>query len=316
MIRVTAITKHKTILHNLQLENLQSAEIDWFWVDFDCPTEYEASFLDSYFHFHPLAIEDCLNFLQRPKMDHFEDHHFLVLHSINPATLEAAEVDLFLGRNFIVTYHSEPQQAITDFHEKLCTDTKSLDKGPIYASYAVIDKLVDYYFPVVYQTEDSLLGLEGGSSKLSSKQIMDEVFDIRADLLQIRKTIFPMRDLLYRMINSEKIEGIKKFHAYFRDVHDHLLKLSEMIESSREITSDIRDNFISVNSYRMNNIMKTLTVITTIFMPLTFIAGIYGMNFYFMPELNWKYGYFITLAVMLSIGIGMFSWFKFKGWFR
>lgn len=124
-----------------------------------------------------------------------------------------------------------------------------------------------------------------------------------------------MRDLLYRTINSERIEGVKNHLFYFTDVCDHLLKLSELIESDREITADIRDSYASFNSNRMNSIMKTLTVITTIFMPLTFVAGIYGMNFDNMPELHWQWGYFIVLGLLFSLGFGMYLWFRRKGWF-
>jgi magnesium transporter len=123
-----------------------------------------------------------------------------------------------------------------------------------------------------------------------------------------------MYELLYQAINSERIEGIKDHLVYFTDAYDHLLKLSEMIESNREITADICDSYISINSNRMNTIMKTLAVITTIFMPLTFIVGIYGMKFDHMPELHWQWGYFIVLGILFSIGIGMYLGFRRKGW--
>ena len=125
-----------------------------------------------------------------------------------------------------------------------------------------------------------------------------------------------MRELLYRITESKRLAIPTKKLVYFQDIHDHLIKLSDMVESSSEMTSEIRDNYISINSFRMNSIMKTLTVITTIFMPLTFIAGLYGMNFENMPELKWEYGYFLILAIMLLIGIAMMNWFKRKGWFR
>lgn len=123
-----------------------------------------------------------------------------------------------------------------------------------------------------------------------------------------------MRDLLYRMLNSERLRNFHKDKIYFSDIYDHLLKLSSMIESSREMTADIRDNYLSVNSAKMNRNMMVLTVITTIFIPLTFIAGVYGMNFRYMPELNWRYGYFAVWIVMLIIAITMYLWFKNKGW--
>ncbi|MGG1596965.1 magnesium/cobalt transporter CorA [Paenibacillus naphthalenovorans] len=316
MIHTFAVTHQSAIEQDLGLERLHSPEIRWYWVDFDCPTSEEAALLDTFFHFHPLAIEDCMQFLQRPKLDHYEDHHFFVLHTINPVTLDSDEVDLFLGRNYIVTYHSKPQSELEDFRGKLLSDPKYLENGPVYASHLLIDKIVDQYFPSVYHLEDSLNELEDSSRGVWSEKVMDRVFEIRSDLLKLRKTIFPMRDLLYRIIYSEKIEGVKQHAAYFQDIHDHLLKLSDMVEANRDLTSDIRDSFISINSYRMNTIMKTLTVITTIFMPLTFIAGIYGMNFRYMPELEWSFGYFAVLFIMFSIGLGMFWWFKVKGWFK
>lgn len=125
-----------------------------------------------------------------------------------------------------------------------------------------------------------------------------------------------MRDLLYRILNSERLPDFKKHKLYFSDIHDHLLKLSHMIESSRDMTSDMRDSYLSVNSNRMNKNMIVLTVITTIFIPLTFIVGIYGMNFENMPELKWKYGYFLVLGIIAFVGISMFLWFKRKGWFH
>ena len=123
-----------------------------------------------------------------------------------------------------------------------------------------------------------------------------------------------MRDLLYRMINSERLSYLKEQHLYFNDVHDHLLKLAEMLETYRDFSSDIRDNYLSVNSNNLNTTMMTLTVITTIFMPLTFIAGVYGMNFEYMPELSWRYGYFLVLGLMLLIALMMFRFFVKKGW--
>lgn len=316
MIHTFAVTQQSSIEQGLELERLHSPEIRWYWVDFDCPTLEETALLDTFFHFHPLAIEDCMQFLQRPKLDHFEDHHFVVLQTVDPVTLDSNEVDLFLGRNYIVTYHSKPQSELEDFRNKMLSDPKYSENGPVYAFHLLMDKIVDQYFPSVYHIEDSLNELEDRSRGVWSDKLMDSVFEIRSDLLKLKKTIFPMRDLLYRIIYSERIEGVKQHAAYFQDIHDHLLKLSDMVEANRDLTSDIRDSFISINSYRMNTIMKTLTVITTIFMPLTFIAGIYGMNFHNMPELDWSYGYFAVLFIMFSIGFGMFWWFKVKGWFK
>ncbi|MDO3676566.1 magnesium/cobalt transporter CorA [Paenibacillus ehimensis] len=315
MLRICAVTHDSDLLTDIGLERLDDPDIAWYWVDFNQPTEQEAKLLESHFRFHPLAIEDCYHLLQRPKVDHYETVHFFVLHALNPRTLSAQEVDMFLGSRFLVTFHFGQQPELDEAWQRMQEQPSCQEKGHLYAAYLVMDKLVDEYFPAVYELEDELLGIEAGSRKRSVQQMMDDIFEIRGRLLKLRRTIVPMRDLLYRIVNSERIEGVKEHLFYFTDVYDHLLKLAEMIESNRDMTADMRDSYISMNSNRMNTIMKTLTVITTIFMPLTFIAGIYGMNFDYMPELKWHGGYFFVLGVMFGIGAGMFWWFKRKGWF-
>jgi magnesium transporter len=186
---------------------------------------------------------------------------------------------------------------------------------PLHAAYHLIDELVDRYFPAVYAIDDQLAERAVEDSARSGTALLDELFAIRSKLLHLRKTINPMRDLLYRVLSSDRFEEMQEQRAFFADVHDHLLKLSELIDASREMTADLRDSYMSYSSNRMNLIMKTLTVITTIFMPLTFIAGIYGMNFEHMPELHWRTGYADVLILMAVLGGSMFLWFKSKGWF-
>lgn len=315
LIRIFAITQDSIPVRPVSLTELSRKDIRWFWVDFDAPTEEEAQELDRYFHFHPLAIEDCYHLLQRPKLDHYGDFHFFVLHALDQQTLAAEEVDLFVGDHFLVTYHHKKLRELDDMWHRITEQKNNWEKGHLYAMYLVIDKLVDHYFPAVHQIEDQLLEIETVHDPKNINSLMNNVFEIRSKLLKLRKTIVPMRDLLYRILNSERIDGLKEQLVYFTDIHDHLLKLSEMIESNRDMTADMRDSYISLSTNRMNTIMKTLTVITTIFMPLTFLAGIYGMNFDFMPELRWQWGYFTVLGVMLLIGVFMFAWFRKKRWF-
>ncbi|MCI3923698.1 magnesium/cobalt transporter CorA [Paenibacillus sp. TRM 82003] len=315
MLKTLAVTKRGETLLDVELKRLDEEDIAWYWVDFSEPTPEEIVVLETRFRFHPLAIEDCLQLLQRPKLDHYDPVHFFVLLTVHPTTLKAAELDMFLSEEGVVTFHLNPMPEVEDAMAKWIAHADAPGKGPIYAAHTVIDKVVDYYFPVVYRIEDALFELEDKRSAPNSDRLMDQVFDIRSDLLQLRRTIVPMRDLLYRIINTERIVGLAEQRAYFTDIYDHLLKLSEMIESNREMTADIRDSYISINANRMNNIMKTLTVITTIFMPLTFLAGVYGMNFEYMPELEVRGAYFVTIGVMAAIGAAMFWWFKRKGWF-
>ncbi len=316
MIRVIAVTKNQKVVTGFGLDILKEHDIHWYWADFSVPTVEEVELLDTYFHFHPLAIEDCLHFLQRPKLEYYDNHSFLVVHAINQQTLEVDEVDLFVGENFVVSFHLNELQEVNSAWTYFQHSQSTAYKSPMEVAYKIIDKLVDVYFPVVYSIEDRMKNLGNNDKKGSMPSLINETFEIRENLLHLHYVVTPMRDLLYRMLESKRflIESDKK--VYFQDVYDHLIKLGQMIETNRSITAEIRDNYISLNSYHMNSIMKTLTVITTIFMPLTFIAGIYGMNFANMPELSWKYGYFLVLGVMAATGIGMFLWFRKKGWFK
>ncbi|GAB1809099.1 MULTISPECIES: magnesium/cobalt transporter CorA [Priestia] len=316
MIRTLALTNDDKLVKHIQLDQIHDPSIQYYWIDFNCPSEEEALLLQSSFHFHPLAIEDCFHFLQRPKLDYYEGYSFFVLHSLNRQTLEAEEVDLFIGENYMVTFHFHPSAAIDKVWEKLLHTPSIQEKGISYLAYSVMDKVVDEYFPTVYQIEDELNDIENIDAKKSISVLMEDVFKLRSDLLKIRRTILPMRDLLYRVINSERLDVHPEQKRYFKDVYDHLLKLADMIESNREMTSDMRDNYLSLNSNRMNSIMMTLTVISSIFIPLTFIVGVYGMNFENMPELKWHYGYFFVLGFMGLITLGLILWFKRKGWFN
>lgn len=314
MIRTLAITQEGELIEGLPLQELRQQDVEWVWVDYDCPTPEEIETLETHFHFHPLAIEDCLHFLQRPKLDHYDNAHFFVLHAMDEKTLTVEEIDIFLGTGYVVTYHSTPSHEINTVWDRYHSQKQLYKLGPLYVSYMVIDKLVDEYFPSIQRIEDELADIESNED-MRNKNGMNQVFKIRSELLKLRRTMIPTRDLLYRVVNSHRIEGLNEQLVYFSDIYDHLLKLSEMIDSNRDMTADFRDSYVSFHSARMNNIMKTLTVITTIFMPLTFIAGVYGMNFGNMPELTWHYGYFMAIGLMLFIGVGLYAWFRRKGWF-
>ncbi|QYR21349.1 magnesium/cobalt transporter CorA [Paenibacillus sp. sptzw28] len=315
MIRTLIMTKDHRLIQNKPLQEINREQIQWFWADFNEPTEEEAKLLDEYFNFHPLAIEDCFIDLQRPKLDHYEEVHFFVLHAMNELTLRAEEIDLFIGPRFLVTFHWKAMKEIDDAWAKVLRKPRQEPHGPLHAAYVVLDKLVDQYFPTVEAIEDQLISLGIDSMDELEQEKLKQVFELRNKLLKARRTIVPMRELLYRILNTQRIDGLHHYIPFFTDIYDHLLKLSEMVDSNRDMTSDMRDHYMSLSSNRMNTIMKTLTVITTIFMPLTFIVGVYGMNFTNMPELSWHDGYYAVLIVMGTLGLGMFLWFKKKGWF-
>ncbi|WP_433749234.1 magnesium/cobalt transporter CorA [Falsibacillus pallidus] len=317
MIRTCLCKKNGAIEYDAPLNRCKDEDILWYWVDFSEPATEEDLQLEKFFHFHPLAVEDCLDtFSQRPKLDFYEGYFFIVLHALDHATIDPKEVDVFVNGQFIVTYHKHPVLEINQIWDGMKNTSNPLGQTPFNILHAIIDKFVDEFFPPVYSIEDRLNVIEDNSGEETVNELMDNLFDIRHEMSKLRRSLIPMRDLLYRILHSERMAFLKDQQLYFQDVYDHLIKLVEMLESYRDFSADIRDNYLSINSDKMNNIMMTLTVITTIFMPLTFIAGVYGMNFRVMPELNWKYGYFAVLGVMLIIAAIMFMMFMKIGWLR
>jgi len=316
MIRTIAITKNHELILDVEISELVKGDFQWYWIDFNQPTDEECEFLRSPLSFHPLAIEDCMHFLQRPKLDYYQDYTFLVTQAISQDTMSREEIDFFLSEHYIVTFHQKPSYEINDVWNRLAQGESIQSWDPSHVIYLIIDKMVDNYFPPVYQIEDRLNEIDENSKGRPMDVLLDDLFYTRHQLLSLRHTINPMRDLIYRILNSQRMTEMQGKMVYFSDIHDHLLKLTEMIEAARELTTDIRDSYISINSYQTNHVMKVLTVITTIFMPITFIAGLYGMNFQNMPELHWKYGYIACLIVMFIVTLGLCLWFKKKGWFK
>lgn len=316
MIQVLIRTNQNEVISSTSLKELQRSDIEWFWVDFNQPTESEATELKDTFHFHPLAIDDCISIRQRPKLDYYDEYNFFVTHRLNSETYEKEEINLFVSDRFIVSYHHKVSPEVNDVTRRFLHAENLNEWNSYYVLHQLLDKIVDDYFPIVYKLEDEISNIEKKVDKVGLQELMEHLFDIRHYLLTLRHTVHPMRDLLYRVINSTRIIKVQERKEYFSDIHDHLLKLAEMIESNREITNDIRDSYMSLNSHQTNHVMKVLTLVTTIFMPLTFLAGVYGMNFKYMPELSWRYGYYFSIGLMFLVSIGMYMWFKKKGWFR
>ena len=314
MIRTLGFTTDNELIFDFPLSEIHMGKLQWYWVDFDRPSEEETALLHSFFKFHPLAIEDCLDGLQRPKLNYYDDYTFFVLHAISESDLEAKELNMFFGENYVVTFHFDQLKELEVARERITRNPTKWEEGHVFTAYQVIDKVVDNFFPILYKIEDHLNDIEEKLSPTTIHLSMDFVFEVRSDLLRLRRTVIPMRELLYRMLNSEQLAFSKHERTYFSDIHDHLLRLVEILEMNRELTADIRESQLSINSNQMNRIMMMLTIVSSVFIPLTFIAGVYGMNFDFMPELAWRYSYPLVLIIMLAIGIMMLLWFKHKGW--
>ncbi|WP_338447825.1 magnesium/cobalt transporter CorA [Niallia oryzisoli] len=317
MIRMVGITFENELETFHSINHVDFTKYKWYWVDFNEPGQEDIEHLTKTFRFHPLAVEDCIHRPQRPKLDYYDDYTFFVTHTVKEEAMEIfrEELNFFIGNHYIVTFHREPVLEVNPVWERLLNRNNIEQWDPFYVFYDILDKIVDNYFPLMYKIEDELDKIETNTNNKSMDHLMSELFETRHMLLNLRHSINPMRDLLYRMLNSHHLQGVRDRWEYFSDIYDHLLKLSDMVMSSRELTADIRDSYLSLNSHQTNNVMKVLTIITSIFAPLTFIAGIYGMNFEHMPELTWKYGYLLALGIMVIVGVLLYLWFKRKGWF-
>lgn len=315
MIHIIAVDKQYQLHTDLPLEAVKGSNILWYWVDFEDASRDELKYLSTFFNYHELQIEDTFTRLQRPKVEITRQLQFFVLHILNSSDIneDYKSLNMFLSENALVTVHFDSLKAIDRAREKVLTH--SGDKYvPIHLAHMMMDTVVEHYYPILYTIEDRLDELEEGDAHRKSSRIMDEVFDLRADLLHLRRTVTPTRELVHRMLMSRRMELKENDRKYFLDIYDDLVQQTETIEALRELTGDIRENYISYNTFKANNIMMILTMVSAIFLPLTFIAGVYGMNFDYMPELKWHYGYIFTWAIMILIVVGMIFFFKRKGW--
>lgn len=268
---------------------------------------------------HPLTLEDIVNTAHRPKIEEFPGYIYGVLKMISyDETENRAEIEhvsLVLGENCVVSFQEKDGDVFDTVRERLRTA-----KGRIrsmkadYLAYALMDAVVDNYFLAVERIGDRIEDLDDQMLANPKPDDMQPLHQLKRDILSIRKAVWPLREEVGAMDKSESALIRPETKVFLRDLYDHTLQIIDMVETFRDILGTVHDTFLSSMSNRMNEVMKVLTTIATIFIPLTFIAGVYGMNFEYMPELKWRWGYFLVLGVMLGIGLGMIGYFRKKKW--
>jgi magnesium transporter len=296
-----------------------------FWVELDEKAPDTTKLLGELLKIHPLAVEDVWNDIGIPKVEDFGDYVLLVMHGIHeePKTSEhpvsLAELDIVIGRNFLVTHASDERVcAVAPVLIEAQRNGKLLKKGPAFIAHAIVDRLVDEYVPVVDKfevaisaTEEQVLeGKMHGSSHLTIRTILK----IKRGLQMLRRVTINQREILHRLARAEFELVPRELIPFFRDVYDHFARVTELVDSYRELTTGLLEAHFSIRGEQMNEIMKRLTLISTIMLPLTLIAGIYGMNFENMPELKWHYGYYFAIGLMLLVATGVISYFKSRKW--
>jgi magnesium transporter len=274
------------------------------------------------FGLHRLALEDVINVTQRPKLENYGEHQFLVARMIEWVDhLETDQLSLFLGRNFVVTFQEKVGDPFDPVRARICGGKGSIrSRGPDYLAYALIDATIDEYFPVLEKCGERLEMLEDRILVAPSREDIPDVHEIKHDLLTLRRAVWPMRETLSLLLRDSESLVEKETRLYLNDCYDHTVQIMDLVETYREIASSLVEMYLSSLSNRLNEVMKVLTMIATIFIPLTFIVGVYGMNFdpdaspWNMPELRWKYGYVACLLFMVAVTAGLLVYFRRRGW--
>lgn len=294
------------------------------WVDLQGETSEKVvetrSVLSDVFGFHHLTIEDCLELRNQPKVEAFPDYLFFIVHGVknetNPANFVTKELDGFLGRNFVVTFHIERFKSIKKVKEQIRTNVFACQRGPAYLLHQILDQLVDLYMPVVDDFDRSINELEDRvfGSRKANTAVLEEIMDMRRAVARMKRISSRQLDVLHRLSLGEFEQIPEPLLPFYRDVYDHLLRISDLSESYRDLVAGLLDIHFSVTANRTNEVMKFLAIFSAIMLPLSLIAGIYGMNFENMPETKTVNGYYYTLGFMFAIGVALLFYFWRKGW--
>jgi magnesium transporter len=290
------------------------------WVDMESPTEADERVLLDVFHFHPLTVEDCRENRHYPKVEEFQGYIYFIVHGVtadtSPERFNTIELDGFLGPNYVITYHHEMFRSINNVKQLLRTTPVACQRGPAFLLHQILDQVVDFYSPVLDDFDERIDQLEDDIFTLNrpNNQILSEVMDLKRSVLRLRRISGKQMDILHRMSRGEFSLITEEMRPFYRDVYDHLVRVVDLAESYRDLISGSLEAYLSVVSNRLNEIMKVLTIFSAIMLPLTFIAGIYGMNFDNMPELHSRYGYYAVWGFMIAVAIAMLLFFRRRGW--
>ena len=291
------------------------------WIDFQGPSADATRIMQDVFGLHPLAIEDVFKDEHRPKIEDYERYLYMIFQAVagepaqaNLAEVATLEVDLFLGHEFVITHHADPLRSVEQAREAIRAKPELMAKGAVYVAHAILDRLVDRWLPVAVKYEEEITRLEKGVLAQNGDNVLARILELTGGIQALRRMGLQQRDILAKLSRAEYDEVPADAKPFFRDVHEHFAEFMETLEFEREDLNAVFDAFHSLSSYRLNEVMKVLTVISTIVLPLTFMTGLYGMNFDNMPELHWWGGYYGLLLVMLMmVGVQVF-YFRQRKW--
>lgn len=272
------------------------------------------------FGVHPLVLEDIVNTDQRPKMEDYDDYIFIVLKMLylndKGDLIVAEQISLVLGKNYVISFQEREGDVFAPVRDRIrYAKGRSRQMGADFLAYTLVDAIVDGYFVILEKTGEQIEFVEQKLATDARPKTLQLIHQLKGDMVFLRKSVWPLREVVSGLQRLESGLIQKSTGIYLRDVYDHTIQVVDSIDSYREMVSGLLDIYLSSVSNRMNEIMKVLTIIATIFIPLSFIAGVYGMNFKYMPELGWRWGYFAVLVAMVAVALGMVAYFKKKKWF-
>ncbi len=299
-------------------DRLCAAEGSVLWVDLCKPTDQESFVLTHDFKFHPLAIEDVISEKPRTKIDDYERYLFIVFQMVDyigrEEGLKITELDFFLGRNILVSVHNDDHRIFDYLYNRAERDERLLSRGADFLFHTMIDTAVDNYNSTldifeyeVDQVEEDVLGE-------SDEDTLKSIFTMRRDLIELKRIVMPQKDILHQLSRQTYSLIAENLAVYFSDIHDHLVRINDIADAHRESLISSLELYYSSVSTETNKVIKVLTILTALFIPPTFLVGLWGMNFHNMPELEWHYGYYISLGLMAVIMILMLVFFRVKKW--
>ena len=290
------------------------------WINLDSIHQLDTiEAVGSHFKLHPLTMEDIVNTEQRPKMENYDDYIFVVLKMLDYVQegdeLSVEQVSLILRPNLVLSFQEREGDVFDPVRERIRFGKGRMRKeGSDYLAYALMDAVVDHYFLILEKVGERIETLEEELVASPAKKTLQTISKLKREMLFLRRSVWPLRELISSILRGESPVILDSTLVYFRDIYDHTVQLIDTIETYREMLSGMVDIYLSSISNKTNEIMRVLTVLATVFMPLTFIAGVYGMNFENMPELHWRWSYFVVLAVMAGVAISMLLYFRRKKW--
>lgn len=327
MIRVLYRTHDGTLRTDLDANAIATALQDskgLLWVDL-CQEAHEVCepILLQTFGFHPLAVDDALQETHSPKIDDWGDYVYMVLHSVlfnqgRREKVDTLELDVFLGKNYVVTYQVHSMACIDRVWELCQRDERHAASGPGHLLYKIVDELVADYMPAVEALDEAIDLIEDQIFDGSAAKLLEEIFALKRALLHLRRIMAPQREVLNKLARGDFAVVASKDQMFFRDIYDHQVRLYDITESLRDLLGGALDTYLSVINNRMNEVMKTLTLITTLFMPLSFLTGFFGMNFFepvaSLTDWTGKAAFVLTLVVMVALPLSMYTWMRRRAW--